>query len=197
MKRKLTVLLLALCLAFTLGGCRKEAGQTGLPSESQEPSSDVVSGKFDMPDIRFFDASLLDSSAVTAEELYGGKDVTVINCWTTWCPPCLEEMDSLAAFEKTLPDNVQLVSFCVDGLQHTEECVQILEDAGFEGIVLIDANGDFRTLLEEMQYVPTTLFVDSMGSQLSDCLIGAPEDLAKTYTEYINAGLKAQGKDPL
>lgn len=195
--KKLTAILLALVLLFALGACSKTE-QAGEAEQTQIPvDPDVQMGKFDLPDIRFFDASLLDGSAVTADELFGDCDVTAINIWATWCPPCLDEMDELADFEKTLPDNVQLVTYCVDGAQHTDECAQILEDAGFEGTTMISATGDFTTLIEQMQYVPTTIFVDGVGRQTCDSLIGSPGDLAEAYTERINAALKAVGKSSL
>ena len=197
MKHKTIALLLAACLLFALAGCSKDAGQTAVPAASEEETAGQKSGEYDFPDVRFFDATLLDGSAVTASELFDGKDVTVVNCWATWCPPCLDEMDELAAFAKTLPDNVQLVTYCVDGVQHADECAQILEEAGFEGTTMISATGDFTTLIEQMQYVPTTIFVDSVGRQTCDSLIGSPRDLAEAYTERINAALKAAGKGSL
>ena len=197
MCKRSAVLLLILCLLFTLSSCSKDAGQTVVPNTSEEDVSGQKTGDFDFPDVRFFDATLLDGSAVTAEELFDGKDVTVINCWATWCPPCLDEMDELADFEKTLPDYVQLVTYCVDGTQHTDECLEILEEAGFEGKTMISATGDFTTLIEQMQYVPTTIFVDSVGRQTCNSLIGSPSDLEAAYTEQINAALKAAGKSSL
>ncbi len=189
--------MLALCLLFALTACQKPAEQNVLPAETEAAESGNTDQPYDFPDIRFFDASLMDGTAETAEELFDEKDVTVINVWATWCGPCLNEMEDLAEFEKTLPDNVQLITFCVDGVQHTEDCEAILAEAGFEGKSVIDANGDFHTLLEQMQYVPTTLFVDKSGKQLCDSLIGSPADLAASYREKINAALKAQGKSAM
>ena len=197
MSKRSVVFLLVLCLVFTLAGCGKNAGQATVPAGSGEDVSGQTENEYDFPDIRFFDATLLDGRALTGGELFDGKDVTVINCWATWCPPCLEELDELAAFAKTLPDNVQLITSCVDGTQHRDECARVLEEAGFEGTTMISANGDFTTLIEQMQYVPTTLFVDSVGCQLCDSLIGSPTDLAAAYTECINAGLKSLGKGTL
>ena len=197
MNKKVLALLLALCLLLVLGGCGGSSGQTSVPVDSGQEPSGETERDYDFPDVRFFDATLLDGSAVTAEELFDGKDVTVINCWATWCPPCLEEMDELAAFAKTLPDNVQLITYCVDGAQHGDECARILEEAGFEGTTMIGAGGDFATLIEQMQYVPTTIFVDSAGGQTCDSLIGSPNDLASEYLARINAALKAAGKSTL
>ena len=195
--KKLTAILLALVLLFTLGACSKTE-QAGEAEQTQIPvDPDVQMGKFDLPDIRFFDASLLDGSAVTADELFGDCDVTAINIWATWCPPCLDEMDELAEFEKTLPDNVQLLLFCVDAPTHTEECQAILEEAGFEGRCIISATGDLATLVNDVQYIPTTIFVNNTGKQLCDSLVGAQQALDAAYKERINIGLKAAGKSEL
>ncbi|MBQ2095788.1 MAG: redoxin family protein [Firmicutes bacterium] len=196
MKHRIIALWLAACLLFALTACGGPAQEGTAADPADEPSVPAKS-EYDFPDVRFFEATLLDGSTVSAEELFDGRDVTVINCWATWCPPCLEEMDELAAFAKTLPDNVQLVSFCVDGAQHTDDCASILEDAGFEGKTIVSASGDLATLIEQMQYVPTTIFVDSIGRQTGDSLIGAPADLASAYTARINAALKMSGKDTL
>ena len=197
MKHKKTALLLALCLLFALAGCSKDAGQTAVPAASGEETSGQKSGEYDFPDVRFFDATLLDGSAVTAEDLFDGKDLTVINCWATWCPPCLDEMDELAEFEKALPDNVQLLLFCVDAPTHTEECQAILDEAGFEGRCIISATGDLATLVNDVQYIPTTIFVNNTGKQLCDSLVGAQQALDAAYKERINIGLKAAGKSEL
>ena len=198
--KKFTAVLLALVLLFALGACSKteeqssagNAGQTSLPEETADRT-----GEFDLPDIRFFDASLLDGSAVTADELFGECDVTAINIWATWCPPCLDEMDDLAAYGKDLPDNVQLVLYCVDGTTHTEECQTILDEAGYEGTCIISATGDLASLVNDVQYIPTTIFVNNTGKQLCDSLIGAQQDLASAFNERVNIGLKAAGKSTL
>ena len=195
--KRFTAILLALMLAFAFGACSK-AEQAGEAEQTQIPvDPDVQMGKFDLPDIRFFDASLLDGSAVTADELFGDCDVTAINIWATWCPPCLDEMDELAEFGKDLPDNVQLVLFCVDGTTHAEECQTILDKAGYEGKCIISATGDFSTLVNDVQYIPTTIFVNNTGKQQCDSLIGAQQPLDAAYKERINIGLKAAGKSEL
>ena len=195
--KRFTAILLALMLAFAFGACSK-AEQAGEAEQTQIPvDPDVQMGKFDLPDIRFFDASLLDGSAVTADELFGECDVTAINIWATWCPPCLDEMDELAEFGKDLPDNVQLVLFCVDGMTHAEECQTILDEAGYEGKCIISATGDFSTLVNDVQYIPTTIFVNNTGKQLCDSLVGAQQALDAAYKERINIGLKAAGKSEL
>ena len=191
--RKTTALLLALCLLFALGACGNGSGSE-TEQQSVPASGGAAGGDFDFPDIRFFTATTLEGEQMEAEDLFGDYDVTVINFWATWCPPCLSEMDDLAGFQKTLPENVQMILFCIDGQTHEEECRDILADCGYEGLSLVDGDGDMHTLLNQMQYIPTTLFVDSRGGQLSDGIVGASTDLANAYKEQINAGLKAQSK---
>lgn len=40
--------------------------------------------------------------------------VVFINFWATWCPPCIEEMPSIAALKKKFKDNPNIVFLMVD-----------------------------------------------------------------------------------
>ena len=44
----------------------------------------------------------LDGNEVT-ESILKDKDVTMINIWGTFCPPCIEEMPELAKLSASLP----------------------------------------------------------------------------------------------
>ena len=202
--KKLIAISLSLLLMLGCSACSQivEQDAPAVPDAGNSSAGDSAAdaqtaAKFDMPDLCSYEASLLDGGKASAQELYQGADVIVINCWATWCPPCLGEMDELAAFEKTLPDNVRLMTMCLDGTEEKDECARILQEAGFEGTTLIEADGDFSALLSQMQYVPTTVFLDSEGHLVCDSLIGAPSDLPSAYKEKINAGLSAAGKDLL
>jgi len=51
------------------------------------------------------------------EEIFSDYDVTMINIWATWCPPCIDEIQSLGELKRQLPDNFNLISICTDGGQ--------------------------------------------------------------------------------
>ncbi len=71
-----------------------------------------------------------------------------------------------------------------------------MDECGFEGITLTSGDGDMEKLLNQLQYTPTTIFLDSSGHQLCEPLIGAG-DVETNYKSEINAALALLGKDPL
>ena len=99
--------------------------------------------------------------------------------------PCLAEMPDLAAYEKELPDNVQLITICVDAQGNEKSAKKILESAGYEGITLVSGNEKFEEMCDYAMVIPLTIFVDSEGNQAWDEIVGTQEDLKKTYDEMV------------
>lgn len=146
------------------------------------------------PDLLSFTAQTLAGDEFTAAD-FSDADLTMINVWGTYCGPCLREMPELAQLAKTLPKNVRMITFCIDASDQADTAREILDDAGFEGITLVSGDGDLEKLLQTLQYVPTTVFVDSEGRQVGEAAIGSPGNVAEFYTDAINAALTALGKD--
>lgn len=65
------------------------------------------------PILSSFCAQTIDGKDFTQADL-AKTDVTVINFWSPFCGYCIEEMPQIAAWEKTLPKNVQLITVCTD-----------------------------------------------------------------------------------
>ena len=182
MNRKLVVFIItAVLICLTAAGC-------GINNNDADADG--------FHDLKSFTAVTLDGNGYSEQEL-GGVDLTMINIWSTTCGPCIKEMPELAELEKTLPDNVNLITYCFDASADTESVREILRDAGFEGITLTEGDGDLESLLHTIQYVPTTVFVDSYGNQAGQAIIGAPADPVEYYTQAINDALEALGKDPI
>lgn len=191
MKKK-NLLLLALGAVFLAGiftGCsgEKEAAQ---PDSSKSTPTLTFKQPYELKE---FEAETLDGSIFTQENL-AEKDVTVLNFWSLTCGPCISEMPSLAEFEKAMPDNVQVLTVCLDGSSDMERTKEILEEAGFEGITLLGGNGDFWKVLCGIQYTPTTLIVDTDGNIVGDPIIGGQKDLGKVFIGAVNQALKKMGK---
>ncbi|MDE7476835.1 MAG: TlpA family protein disulfide reductase [Lachnospiraceae bacterium] len=132
----------------------------------------------------------LDGNMVT-EDIFGEKDLTVVNIWGTFCPPCIAEMPDLGEWADAMPDNVQIVGLIVDisgdeDTQHHDLAVTITQKAGAEFMHLI-ANEDFNDILNQVVGVPTTLFVDKEGNLVGTPIVGANVDGYKTFAEdYLN-----------
>lgn len=155
-------------------------------------AEDLSSGGF--PDLTSFTAQTLEGGEFTQADL-AAADINMINVWGTYCGPCLREMPELAQLSKAVPENVRLMTFCIDAADGAGAAREILDDAGFEGVTLISGDGDLADLLQTVQYVPTTLFVDNQGRQVGEAVIGAPSNATEFYTQALNDALQAIGKD--
>ena len=140
-----------------------------------------------------FQAVTLDGGTFTQADI-AGKDVTIINFWGTFCAPCIAEMPDLAAFEKALPDNVRLITICVDAQGNEETAKMLLDQAGYEGVTLTGGNDAFYQLMNDVQAVPTTIFVGPDGEPAGQEIIGMQPDLEGAYLSAINKALADSGK---
>ena len=139
-----------------------------------------------------FTTNDIDGNEVT-QSIFANKDLTVVNIWGTFCGPCINEMPELGAWEKELPDNVQIVGLIVD-ISSTDNETQIAAakqitekaDAGF--VNLIGGNGAFNELMASIVGVPTTIFVDKSGNIVGEIIVGADVDRYKSFVnKYIEA----------
>lgn len=133
----------------------------------------------------------LEGNTVT-ESIFAEKDLTVVNIWGTFCPPCIEEMPELGEWAGNMPDNVQIVGLIIDingeeDTTHRDLAVTITEKAGAEFPQII-ANGEFADILNGVVGVPTTLFVDQDGNIVGEPIVGAYVDGYKAFVEDYLSG---------
>ncbi len=196
----LTASISAVLISVILASCTarksEESDYTGSIASSASVQTDAPENKSGITSPNSFTAVTLDGGEYTADD-FSEADVTVINIWSTTCGPCIREMPEIAEYEKTLPDNVKLITWCLDGAYDSEYTKELLSSLGYEGITLIGGDGNLEKMYFDIMYTPTTLFVDSDGNIVGEALIGSPEKLAETYTELINKTLKALGKEEM
>jgi peroxiredoxin len=86
--------LLILLLTAVLAGCYRGSRPPGIDRPAPDFTLSDGDRTFSLHDLK-------------------GK-VVVLNFWATWCPPCVEEMPSLAALQQKLKDHVTVVAVSVD-----------------------------------------------------------------------------------
>ncbi len=59
---------------------------------------------------------------------------------------------------------------------------------------MISGDGDFAALVQAVQSLPTTIFVDNQGNLVGDVIVGGRENLSKDFLAAANKALKASGK---
>ena len=140
-----------------------------------------------------FETVDLAGNTVTNEIFYG-KDLTVVNIWGTYCNPCIDEMPELAEWSESMPENMQLIGlvsdlYSADDADTLELAQAICEATGADVYTSLVANEDFMDLLYGIVGVPTTLFVDSTGAIVGDPIVGANVAGCKATAEALLSGM--------
>lgn len=179
MTKKLLALLLAAVLAcFMLSACTSTAQPESVEDEEVSASTSLT----EFPE---FTTTDLDGNEVD-NSIFAEADVTVINFWGTYCPPCIREMPDLAKWSDEMPENVQIIGIVVDVADTDSEeygtALEIVDKTG-AGYTNLLASEGIVSIFEELIGVPTTYFVDSEGKILCDPVVGAYVDQYKSTVE--------------
>jgi cytochrome c biogenesis protein CcmG/thiol:disulfide interchange protein DsbE len=104
------------------------------------------------------DFSLTDGSRTVRLADYRGK-VVLVNFWATWCTPCLEELPSLEALQKEMP---QIVILAVSIDEDTDAYHRFLAD---HQVTLLTVNDPTQRVnaLYGTHLFPETYVVDRSG----------------------------------
>ena len=90
------------------------------------------------------------------------KQVTVINFWATWCPPCVKEIPSLNRLKKKMRGKpFELIS--INYAEDQETILNFMKKVNVEFPVLLDPNGSFAKKWNVLTY-PSTFVIDTNGN---------------------------------
>ena len=87
--------------------------------------------------------------------------ITVVNFWATWCPPCVQEIPSLNRLKREmtgLPFELISINYAED----KETILDFMEKVDVEFPVLLDHNGKFAKKWQVITY-PSTFIIDPSG----------------------------------
>jgi thiol-disulfide isomerase/thioredoxin len=132
-----------------------------------------------------FTGTDLDGNEVSSADLFAGSDVTMINVWATWCPPCKAELPDLAKLNTQFAEkNCQIIGLCLDAEDALETAQQLVKDSGYVNVVgKMTADFDWA---QSCTAIPTSFFVDSKGKILIDPIVGA---MVKAYPQALEDAL--------
>lgn len=191
------VALAASCLmAGALAGCSSgaagEGGSEAAPSGGQQTMAQQLYGS--MSD---FTASTMDGGTFTNDDLVG-YDLTMVNVWQTNCHYCIEEMPAIELLYQSLPDNMNLITICLDGEFNIQLAEQILGESGATFTTLNNSESLSSGFTGNLTGVPTTIFVDSGGNIVGQPQVGMPtegsdEAIAQRYRDLMDDCLEKIG----
>ncbi|MDO8827528.1 TlpA disulfide reductase family protein [Methylophaga sp.] len=101
----------------------------------------------------------LDGEQVSLNQ-FAGENVTVVNLWASWCPPCQREMP---AFEKSQQQYADIRFVMLNQQESAETIEQFLTDNKLTfDHVLLDKTGKVADIFNAYG-LPVTLFFDQQG----------------------------------
>lgn len=151
-------------------------------------STDAGVGDFEMSDV--------DGTSYT-QSLFGEYNLTLVNVFTTWCSPCVNEIPELQKLSEQMKDKgVGVVGIVLDtapdGTQN-EEAIQkaqmLREKTGASYPFLIPDASLMNGHLNAINAFPHTFFVNKNGTIVGDSYDGS-HDLEE-WTEIVTAQLDA------
>lgn len=91
---------------------------------------------------------------------YTGQ-VTVVNFWATWCPPCVQEIPSLNRL-KTKMSKFPFELISINYAEDTQTIKDFMKEVNVEFPVLLDQEGKFAQQWNVITY-PSTFVIDPQG----------------------------------
>ena len=137
-----------------------------------------------------FKTTDLEGNEVT-QEIFKKADITMVNIWATWCPPCRAELPDIGKLEKVYREKgCAVVAICSDVTDEDdsalEEAKEIIQDAECDFVVL-KKNASLDAIYNNIQAYPTTLFFNKDGDIIGNIIIGgrSEDDFAKAFDELL------------
>jgi cytochrome c biogenesis protein CcmG, thiol:disulfide interchange protein DsbE len=127
------------------------------------------------------DFTVKDSDKTVSLHDYKGK-VVVLNFWTTWCAPCIEEMPSLAQLQRKMGPNVVVLAVSTD--KSDSEYHQFLLRHKIDFLTVRDESAETASLYGTTGQ-PETFIIDK-NFRIRRKLIGPQHWDNNEFVDYIN-----------
>ncbi|MFZ4861779.1 TlpA family protein disulfide reductase [Sphingobacterium sp. Mn56C] len=153
----------ATVFALSTMGCTN----TGTKTETKEPTEtadtavedalqDTVSVVNPTADVSFKDGA---GKQLKLSELKG--KVVFVNFWATWCPPCIEELPSIAKLSKHFANNEDIAFLLVDVDGEYDQSADFLKTRNIKLANYIPDSVIPSSFLENA--IPSTVIIDKKG----------------------------------
>ncbi|QDV37527.1 sigma-70 family RNA polymerase sigma factor [Tautonia plasticadhaerens] len=129
-----------------------------------------------------FALTTMDGEVVRSEDLRG--KVVLIDCWASWCSPCMAKMPGLKALHERHDGGFEIVGVCFD--KDAEKAKEAIESLGMTWPqVLVPDDEEVRRLWSEGSMIdglPRLLVLDRRGVLRVDC---APEEVEEQVVRLL------------
>lgn len=174
MKKILALILSVIMFALIFTSC----GKSGAENEPTSVGGEITQNSGILSD---FTTTDIDGNAVDASVL-GGKKLTMVNIWATFCGPCINEMPDLGKISEEYADKgFQIIGIPVDVVDYygnidasqVELAKEIIDETGAVYLHILPSASLNQAKLSQVTSVPETIFVDENGNQVGESYIGS------------------------
>lgn len=142
---------------------------------SRADASDTTAGKIPLPRQGFqapdFSLQTADGQTITLSDLRGRP--VLVNLWTSWCPPCRQEMPAMQkAYTDFHDQGFEILAVNATDQDSLPDALQFAADLGLTFPILLDNQGEVSRLYL-LRSLPTSFFIDRQGV-IREVVIGGP-----------------------
>jgi len=175
------IIMICLLAAAFMGGCSSKTAQSG---------SEVKSlGEFTTQDI---------NGKTYTQDVFKDYDLTMINVFTTWCTPCVQEIPELEKLSRNMKaQGVNVIGVVLDVLDEKGNIKE--EDLERAQLLAKETGATYPMLLPDSTYMngrligieafPETFFVDKNGNIVGEVYSGSTD--LEEWTEVVEKELAA------
>lgn len=145
----------------------------------QSITAQVIGGPIPDVEIKNLDfENVMTRDIITNEE--GGP--IIISFWATWCSPCKRELSNIQEVytEWQIETGVKLVAVSIDDSRNVNKVPTYTYGQGWEYLVLLDENHDFKRAMN-VNNVPHTFLIDKNGNVVWQHNAYSPGDEDELY----------------
>ena len=185
MKKTTTLLLFFILVIACLSGCSDKKASTVEKIDAKTEND--ASGANNTESVSFTTTDL--DGNIKNENILDGHKITMINIWATFCGPCRSEMPDLEKLSHAYGNEFQIIGIVTDVTDGNYNIISsqrssarsILSSTGvtYTQLVLSESLNDLYA--SDIQFVPTTLFVNESGDVIGEEYVGS-----KNYSEWKN-----------
>ena len=151
------------------------------PFNGQSAFEQPQTATSDADNVGTFETTDIDGNTYT-EKVFSDYDLTLVNAFTTWCSPCVNEMPELEELYQEMKDQgVGVVGMVLDSVSEDgtpdDSIVQksqlLKEKTGVTYPLLIPDKGFLNGRISGLQSFPESFFVDKDGNIVGDPIMGS------------------------
>lgn len=118
--------------------------------------------EFKLPNV---DVKTMDGKKFNTSEIKNDGKPIIISFWATWCKPCVMELSAIAEKYQDwqTETGVKLYAVSIDDSKSMNRVSPFVNGKGWEYVVLLDANSDFKRAINVIN-VPHTFLIDASGN---------------------------------